>query len=163
MAPVLRNGNGLNVVAIAVLLGSIAIGILASAAAANPAPAVVMIVVGLVAMMSPKIAQQWERAVVLRLGRFVGLHGPGLFQMPDDSATYNHPVGVAAQRPDVFRLADTEPHAQGQGRTCDGLDRRQGYNTSLARDRSQNRAEDQKVPGPRLRPRPKAPIGRKRS
>jgi regulator of protease activity HflC (stomatin/prohibitin superfamily) len=30
-------------------------------------------------MQSPKVAQQWERAVVLRLGRFVGLHGPGLF------------------------------------------------------------------------------------
>jgi regulator of protease activity HflC (stomatin/prohibitin superfamily) len=29
--------------------------------------------------MSPRITQQWERAVVLRLGRFVGLRGPGLF------------------------------------------------------------------------------------
>ena len=66
MTPVLRYGDGLNVVSIALLLGSIAIGILASAAAANPVPAVVMVVVGLVAMMSPKIAQQWERAIVLR-------------------------------------------------------------------------------------------------
>jgi regulator of protease activity HflC (stomatin/prohibitin superfamily) len=29
--------------------------------------------------MSPKIAKQWERGVVLRLGRYVGLRGPGLF------------------------------------------------------------------------------------
>jgi hypothetical protein len=29
-----------------------------------------------VAMQAPRIAQQWERAVVLRLGRFVGLRGP---------------------------------------------------------------------------------------
>jgi regulator of protease activity HflC (stomatin/prohibitin superfamily) len=28
---------------------------------------------------SPKIARQWERAVVLRLGKYVGLRGPGLF------------------------------------------------------------------------------------
>jgi regulator of protease activity HflC (stomatin/prohibitin superfamily) len=28
---------------------------------------------------SPKVARQWERAVVLRLGRYVGLRGPGLF------------------------------------------------------------------------------------
>ena len=35
--------------------------------------------VGLVLMQAPRIAQQWERAVVLRLGRFVGLRGPGLF------------------------------------------------------------------------------------
>jgi regulator of protease activity HflC (stomatin/prohibitin superfamily) len=30
-------------------------------------------------MLSPRVAQQWERGVVLRLGRFVGLRGPGLF------------------------------------------------------------------------------------
>ncbi|MBW3628461.1 MAG: slipin family protein [Gemmatimonadetes bacterium] len=35
--------------------------------------------IGAVASMSPKIAQQWERAVVLRLGRYVGLRGPGPF------------------------------------------------------------------------------------
>ena len=32
----------------------------------------------LVALM-PRVANQWERAVVLRLGRFRGIHGPGLF------------------------------------------------------------------------------------
>ncbi|HEY2025750.1 MAG TPA: SPFH domain-containing protein, partial [Gemmatimonadaceae bacterium] len=36
-------------------------------------------VVGLLAALSPQVAQQWERAVVLRMGRFVGLRGPGLF------------------------------------------------------------------------------------
>jgi regulator of protease activity HflC (stomatin/prohibitin superfamily) len=30
-------------------------------------------------MPAPRIAQQWERAVVLRFGRYVGLRGPGLF------------------------------------------------------------------------------------
>ena len=30
-------------------------------------------------MQAPRVAQQWERAVVLRLGRFIGLRGPGLF------------------------------------------------------------------------------------
>ena len=34
---------------------------------------------GAVAALSPRVAQQWERAVVLRLGRFAGLRGPGLF------------------------------------------------------------------------------------
>lgn len=29
--------------------------------------------------LAPRIASQWERAVVLRLGKFVGLRGPGLF------------------------------------------------------------------------------------
>ena len=41
--------------------------------------ALTILAIGLVLMQSPRIAQQWERAVVLRLGRFVGLRGPGLF------------------------------------------------------------------------------------
>jgi regulator of protease activity HflC (stomatin/prohibitin superfamily) len=36
-------------------------------------------ILGLIAGMSPKVAQQWERAVVLRLGNYQGLQGPGLF------------------------------------------------------------------------------------
>ncbi|MFO0791450.1 MAG: slipin family protein [Pirellulales bacterium] len=35
--------------------------------------------VGWLLSLSPKIAPQWERAVILRLGRYVGLRGPGLF------------------------------------------------------------------------------------
>src|SRR5260370_28945381 len=68
-----------NVVAITVLLGSIAIGIVGSMAFANPIPLVVMLLVGLVLMQAPRIAQQWERAIVLRLGRFHAMRGPGLF------------------------------------------------------------------------------------
>lgn len=34
---------------------------------------------GAVFMQAPRVARQWERAVVLRLGRFIGLRGPGLF------------------------------------------------------------------------------------
>ena len=34
---------------------------------------------GAVAAISPQVARQWERAVVLRLGRYRGLRGPGLF------------------------------------------------------------------------------------
>ena len=68
-----------NIVAILILLGSLAIGGLLSAIVGNPIPIIVMAVVGAVLMQAPRIAQQWERAVVLRLGRFTGLRGPGLF------------------------------------------------------------------------------------
>jgi hypothetical protein len=68
-----------NVVAAFVLLGSLVAGALASLALSNPVPLIVMAVVGVIAMQSPKIAQQWERAIVLRLGKFIGLQGPGLF------------------------------------------------------------------------------------
>jgi regulator of protease activity HflC (stomatin/prohibitin superfamily) len=74
-----RGGPRFNVVAILVLLGTIAIGVLGMAATRSPIPLVVLVIVGLVLMRAPQIAEQWERAVVLRLGRFVGLRGPGLF------------------------------------------------------------------------------------
>src|SRR5215831_4909802 len=68
-----------NVVAAALLLGSILIGVGGMMVAGNPVPLVVMAIVGIVLMQAPRIAQQWERAVVFRLGRFTGLRGPGLF------------------------------------------------------------------------------------
>jgi regulator of protease activity HflC (stomatin/prohibitin superfamily) len=37
------------------------------------------VVLGLILMQSPKVAKQWEKAVVLRLGKFIRLNGPGLF------------------------------------------------------------------------------------
>jgi regulator of protease activity HflC (stomatin/prohibitin superfamily) len=72
-------GPRFNVVAILVLLGTIAIGALGMAATGNAIPLAVLVIVGLVLMQAPQIAEQWERAVVLRLGRFVALRGPGLF------------------------------------------------------------------------------------
>src|SRR6478672_542074 len=68
-----------NIVSIAILVGSLIIGALAMQVLGNPVPVVMMAIVGLILMQSPRIAEQWERAVVLRLGRFVGLRGPGLF------------------------------------------------------------------------------------
>jgi len=68
-----------NVIAIVVLLGSVVLGVAGTIATGNPIPLIVMLLVGLVLMQAPRIAQQWEHAVVLRLGRFVGLRGPGLF------------------------------------------------------------------------------------
>jgi regulator of protease activity HflC (stomatin/prohibitin superfamily) len=68
-----------NVVAIAILLGAILLGLVGWNATGNPIPLVVMALVGVILMPAPRIAQQWERAVVLRFGRFIGLRGPGLF------------------------------------------------------------------------------------
>src|SRR5262245_21334399 len=45
----------------------------------HPLPIILGAVIGAIAAVSPKVAQQWERAVVLRLGRYTGLRGPGLF------------------------------------------------------------------------------------
>ena len=71
--------GGVNVVSIALLLGFVAIGAAGTAASGTPVPVIVMTIVGLVVMRAPRVARQWERAIVLRLGRFIGLRGPGLF------------------------------------------------------------------------------------
>ena len=69
----------LNVVSIAILLVSVGLGAALSAATGTIVPGVLLALGGAILMQSPRVAQQWERAVVLRLGRFVGLRGPGLF------------------------------------------------------------------------------------
>jgi regulator of protease activity HflC (stomatin/prohibitin superfamily) len=69
----------LNVVAIAILLVFVAIGIALWMGNGSPFLVASVVLLGVVLMQSPRIAQQWERAVVLRLGRFIGLRGPGLF------------------------------------------------------------------------------------
>ena len=68
-----------NVVALFVLLAWLAVGVIGLFAAGNPIPLIICGILGVISMQSPKIAQQWERAVILRLGRFAGLRGPGLF------------------------------------------------------------------------------------
>src|SRR5437762_13448944 len=66
------------VAALAFLIPAIA-GAGATALTLNPAGAIVGVLLGLFLAKSPKIARQWEKAVVLRLGKFIGLRGPGLF------------------------------------------------------------------------------------
>ena len=73
------NAPRLNVVSAVVFLVPLLLGALVTWATFNPAAVIVGLVLGLLLAQAPKIARQWERAVVLRLGRYVGLKGPGLF------------------------------------------------------------------------------------
>jgi regulator of protease activity HflC (stomatin/prohibitin superfamily) len=69
----------LNVVSVLVFIVIAGLGIVLTAATGSPTWVAGAAVIGVIAALSPRVAQQWERAVVLRLGRFVGLRGPGLF------------------------------------------------------------------------------------
>ena len=69
----------INVVSTVALLMPVLLGGLASWLTFNPAGIIVGLLLGFLLAQAPKIARQWERAVVLRLGRYVGLRGPGLF------------------------------------------------------------------------------------
>jgi regulator of protease activity HflC (stomatin/prohibitin superfamily) len=72
-------GPRLNVIGVCLLMICIATGAAASVVLSTPVPIVVLALAGVIVARAPQIASQWERAVVLRLGRFVGLRGPGLF------------------------------------------------------------------------------------
>ena len=79
----------MNVVSIVIFIASFTIGAFASQPLNSPVPVIVMAIVGIILMQGPRIAEQWERAVVLRLGRFVGLRGPGLFWLIPFADTVN--------------------------------------------------------------------------
>ena len=44
----------------------------------HPAPGVVGVLAGLYLLFAIKVVQQWEKVAVLRLGKYLGLRGPGL-------------------------------------------------------------------------------------
>jgi regulator of protease activity HflC (stomatin/prohibitin superfamily) len=69
----------LNVVSVLVFIVIAGIGVVLTIVTESPAWVAGAAIAGVLAALSPRVAQQWERAVVLRLGRFIGLQGPGLF------------------------------------------------------------------------------------
>jgi len=72
--------NYFNPVAITVLIVLAGIGILFNFLKLyNGAGFAIWIVFSILIASSFKIADQWEKAVVLRMGKFIGLKGPGLF------------------------------------------------------------------------------------
>jgi regulator of protease activity HflC (stomatin/prohibitin superfamily) len=68
-----------NIISAVTFLTPALLGALATWVMLNPVGIIVGLLLGLLLAQAPKIARQWERAVVLRLGRYVGLRGPGLF------------------------------------------------------------------------------------
>jgi regulator of protease activity HflC (stomatin/prohibitin superfamily) len=82
--PPANHKRGMSVISLLVLglvSGTVA-GVALAAGLAHEMLAVVTgggLALGLFLALSPRVASQWERAVVLRLGKFVGLRGPGLF------------------------------------------------------------------------------------
>ena len=72
----LQNTSG---VAVAAFLVCLAAGGITSAVTNLPAPAIAGCLAGIYLLFSIKVVRQWEKAVKLRLGRYVGLRGPGMF------------------------------------------------------------------------------------
>ncbi len=68
-----------NIISYLLLIAGIGLGVWIARLSHNRWATAVGSVAGWIAAMAPQIAKQWERAVVLRLGRYTGLRGPGLF------------------------------------------------------------------------------------
>jgi regulator of protease activity HflC (stomatin/prohibitin superfamily) len=68
-----------NVLSIGILGVMAGAGLAMALLTGSPLWAAAGALLGLVAAHSPRVAQQWERNIVLRLGRFAGLRGPGPF------------------------------------------------------------------------------------
>lgn len=64
---------------LALFLASMLAGGLATVAAGNPIPFLGGALVGLYFLFAVKVIQQWERVALMRLGKYVGLRGPGTF------------------------------------------------------------------------------------
>lgn len=81
-----RNKLHMSGVAIALFVISVVIGAGISAALGNQVtgnqfPLVLGLLVGTYLLFSIKVADQWEKVAVLRLGRYIGLRGPGIFHV----------------------------------------------------------------------------------
>jgi regulator of protease activity HflC (stomatin/prohibitin superfamily) len=90
-ASIATGGARVNVVSVIVFALPFLIGLFSGMALSSPAAVIIGTLLGLLASCAPRVAKQWERAVVLRLGRYTGLRGPGLFwvvPLIDSVATY---------------------------------------------------------------------------
>ena len=79
LARPLRRTTTINGPSLAVFLLSIGAGLAAGAITNQPWPAPLGIVIGFYFLFAIKVVQQWEKVALMRLGRYVGLRGPGLF------------------------------------------------------------------------------------
>ena len=68
-----------NSVATALFIGCLALGLGGSMLVKSPVAIIVGALIGLYLLCSIKVADQWEKVAVLRLGRYRGLRGPRLF------------------------------------------------------------------------------------
>ena len=77
-----RNGFAqINGVAVTAFVLCLAVGALLGATMHKPAPVILLALPGLYLLFAIKVVQQWERVALLRLGRYVGLRGPGIFHI----------------------------------------------------------------------------------
>jgi len=100
-------------IGVAVLIVCIGVSVPLSAYLNNPVPAIVGIPIGLYCLFAIRVADQWQKAAVLRLGRYTGLRGPGVFMIIpviDEISQYvDQRVRVTAVKAESALTRDTVP------------------------------------------------------
>jgi regulator of protease activity HflC (stomatin/prohibitin superfamily) len=71
--------HGPNIIAVFVFLAFTLPGLGITIYMNNPIGVIACALLGLLLAQSPKVAKQWERGIILRLGKYTGRKGPGLF------------------------------------------------------------------------------------
>ena len=79
MTSEVRSDSQISGAAVALFLVFLAAGLALAAVFGNRLPTFAGLLVGLYFLLAIKVADQWERVAVLRLGRYIGLRGPGMF------------------------------------------------------------------------------------
>ena len=69
----------INGVAVTAFVLCLVVGALLTLAMRHPAPSIIAGLLGIYLLFAIKVVRQWEKVALLRLGKYVGLRGPGLF------------------------------------------------------------------------------------
>jgi regulator of protease activity HflC (stomatin/prohibitin superfamily) len=71
--------TGVNRVGIAALVICVIPGVAVASQIQKPWPVVAAVLAGLYFLFAIRVADQWQKVAVLRLGKYIGLRGPGIF------------------------------------------------------------------------------------
>ena len=108
-----RNRSQISTAAVALFVMFIAAGWGLTAMLNSRIPLYAGMVIGIYLLFSIKVADQWEKIAVLRLGRYIGLRGPGLFHvvpiMDRLSRVVDQRIRVASVTAESTLTRDTVP------------------------------------------------------
>jgi regulator of protease activity HflC (stomatin/prohibitin superfamily) len=103
----------INSLSVGAFVLSVMAGVCATVATNTPFPALGGMLVGFYLLFSIKVVKQWQKVAVLRLGRYVGLRGPGVFMIvpivDSVSAYVDQRVRVASVSAESTLTRDTVP------------------------------------------------------
>jgi len=73
------HNHSINQVALTLFVVSVAVGAAGTSLLRNPVWLAAGLVLGIYLLLAIKVVPQWEKVALLRLGKYVGLRGPGMF------------------------------------------------------------------------------------